>query len=146
MKTSILFIFLMNICLLSTMNAQPCYNQISTNPGSPQNSHCPDMENVFDWRIEYIPSNSTIDPPGGTFRSPYYDEINTFLHFLTESIFSTYHDFEPEDGWELIGEFFNPVDPADFACFVMYNRYESFLRIFTTLPQLSSATNYVTPI
>lgn len=137
MKTAILLLTLVAVALSNALNAQPCYNQIRTNPEDPQNIPCPDLENVFDWRANKFPSNSTSAPGGGgVFTSPYHELTNPQLLFLNLSSFHTFRDFKPEEGWELIGEYFNPDVPDDYVCFVMYNRFESYLRIFTTLPNI----------
>lgn len=120
----------------------PCFLEITTDPDGPKNNQCTNLLNTFDWREEYFQSNST-EAVNGQFHSPFHNLANGQCDFLNTPTSPTYHDFEPSEGWELIVENFNPDLPVEFAYFVLYNKQESILRVFTTLPGLGSPLSHV---
>jgi hypothetical protein len=136
------FAFPAIICSQGLSQGVPCHHGITTDPDGAVNPQCTSLLNTFDWREEFFSSNSSV-AQGGQFHSPYYNTDNGQCDFLNDQISPTYHDFEPGDGWELIAEGFNRTPPRDHANFVLYNKHESLLRVFTTLPSLGTPLNYV---
>jgi hypothetical protein len=130
------------ICTQGLSQGVPCHHGIATDPGGAVNPQCTLLLNAFDWREEFFNSNSSV-AQGGQFHSPYYNTDNGQCDFLHDQTSPAYHDFEPGDGWELIAEGFNRTPPRDYAYFVLYNKHESLLRVFTTLPSLGTPLNHV---
>lgn len=133
------------LCLLVfTLAAQeeqtfPCYYGISTDPDNPVDTICGNLENTFDWRTEMFEVAN--NPALSEIQSPFWDDENPSLSFLAEPFFPTFRDFELEDGWELLHYRMDYAPNDDYVYFILYNKYESLIRVFTTLPQLGSPNN-----
>ncbi len=101
---------------------------------------------VWDWRnpenYSYHISNiDPIDVEGMNPFTPYnngacaIDNVH-FLYYGSPNI--TDIDYEPTDGWELIlKEFGTSQNNVDFPYFILYNRYESKMRVFILIPRNS---------
>ncbi|TAE67720.1 MAG: T9SS C-terminal target domain-containing protein [Bacteroidetes bacterium] len=123
------------MCILN-VRAQDCTtnsNGITTNPTAPVNTQKPSKTNTFfDWRTTFF--HTRINPNLPTFIdvvSPFWQLDNSITnHFLDNK------DFKPSDGWELIRRDFglnNDITantPVENPYLILYNRYNSTLRIF----------------
>jgi hypothetical protein len=122
--------------------AQHCSDAkgFSTDPDNPVNPEgdC-GILNTFDWRK---PTYTVLTETGVPFQAP--SPFLTHTHFINFAL-SSYLDYEPGDGWELIkaGEEDLPSPQGNYAYLILYNKYGSFLRIFFTLnpTQAGQATN-----
>lgn len=126
-------IFLLSLPL-STLFTQgdPCFRGITTHPDAPVNPECEDKVNSFDWRTPRY-EVPTLIMPDGSISSPYWNTSSILLNFLTNRNTSTYHDFFPEDGWELLSVLDNESfsqGNREIVHLVMYNKYESYIRFF----------------
>ena len=134
MKKLIIFLFttLLFVSLLSAQNDNCSINIISTDPDNPTNLDCPGKENTFDWRTEYFEVPISFVPDGNMI-SPYWQTSNVLLDFLTNNDSPNFHDYLPEDGWELL-DYNLDYDPVNqpFIYIAMYNKYQSFIRLFRT--------------
>jgi hypothetical protein len=127
-----LLLFSVIFCRLSLGQAQHC-SDVKGFRTDPQNAHNPDgncgILNTFDWRKL---THTVYNQNGTSFQvpSPYL----TLPHFNDQTL-SSYLDYAPNDGWELIkaGEQDLPIPQGNYAYFILYNKYGSFLRIFFTL-------------
>jgi hypothetical protein len=134
-------------CLLvSTLTAQPCDRGISTDPDAPVNPQCPTQVNTFDWRTEMLPVSGNVPTPPGIppiteLRSPFWEDESPSMSFLAEPNYTTYHDFEVEEGWEILFMDMEYRPNKNYVYFILYNKYESFIRVFTTQAQLGSPNN-----
>ncbi len=134
-------------CLLvSTLLAQPCDHGISTDPDAPVNPQCPTLINTFDWRTEMLPVTQSAPglpsvPPNNEIRSPFWEDESPSMSFLAEPFYTTYHDFEVEEGWEILFMDMEYRPNKNYVYFMLYNKYESFIRVFTTQAQLGSPNN-----
>ncbi|MEO0724084.1 MAG: T9SS type A sorting domain-containing protein [Bacteroidota bacterium] len=135
------------LCLLVfTLSAQPCDRSISTDPDNPVNPQCPELINTFDWRTEMLPVTESTpglpsSPPNLEIRSPFWEDESTGLNFLTDPFFSTFHDFEVADGWEMLYIDMEYRPNKEYVYFMLYNKYESFIRVFANQQELSSTNN-----
>jgi hypothetical protein len=122
--------------------AQHCSDAkgFSTDPDNPVNPEgdC-GILNTFDWRK---PTYTVLTQTGVPFQAP--SPFLTHTHFINFAL-SSYLDYEPGDGWELIkaGEEDLPSPQGNYAYLILYNKYGSFLRILFTLnpTEAGQATN-----
>lgn len=126
------FILIILIILLTfNSNAQYC-------PIEPELS-----SRNFDWRQQYytvyIPVNNESLPK--TILNPYFDAPSGSQQNV-EFLAINNQDFLAEDGWELINYFFGtPILPTNEAYLILYNKYESKLRVFYWMN--STVHNYI---
>jgi hypothetical protein len=127
--------------LVSTLTAQPCYRGISTDPDAPVNPQCPTLVNTFDWRTEMLPvSGNPLGLPITEIRSPFWEDESPSMSFLAEPFYTTYYDFQVEEGWEILFADMEYRPDKNYVYFVLYNKYESLIRVFTTQAQITLPT------
>ncbi len=129
------FLFLMTL-FSNAIRGQYCPEEAFPYPPSPD----------MDWRedafYEGVYTTGVNGIEGIDLFSPFYgvgQQYQQNVEFLVED-----RDFEPEDGWVLVKKFFGaPNDRVKFPTFILYNRYESKLRIFVWTSDANGFDNAV---
>jgi hypothetical protein len=116
------------ILLLATL-----YNSIAWTQHCPENTTEPTVD-IFDWRdpanyVYHIFGVPEADVPN--YKTPFEQQSAIGQSNVSFLQANTDKDFSPEDGWELIRkEFGTSTDEVGVPYFILYNKFESKLRVF----------------
>ena len=138
---NILKIMVLIFAIIQKLVAQeiPCNEkEITTNPDAPINDQHPNYLNNFDWRVS-------------PFNAYYFDQHRTQSNpYVTgqggvNDLFG-HDDYKVEDGWELLYVDLGYDREGNISeqrsgnlIIILYNKYRSFIRVFTSITQISTA-------
>jgi Secretion system C-terminal sorting domain len=148
-------------CVSDNPNAPCCNGIISTDPSSPINAERNDLLNKFNWMQTDWNGFNPFAQSYYTRDNPYYskDKYLSHLNYYNYSLLNQTVDkldFQPGDGWELLHRNFgyepNEVTTASslnkhaFPYFILYNKYNGYLRFLGSKPRLGNPQNTLTTL